>query len=98
MGLGLCLAAGALAVAMLTGAGSGSYVVPSMPWPSTDTTSADGRRAVVAVTDAGRAVITARRAQSVRYLAAAFEREFTAAERRRLLTVLPLLDRLTERL
>jgi DNA-binding MarR family transcriptional regulator len=57
----------------------------------------DGRRAVMTVTDAGRAVIADRRSVSVRRLAAAIE-AFTPDERQRLGEALPLLDRLAERL
>jgi DNA-binding MarR family transcriptional regulator len=57
----------------------------------------DGRRAVMTVTDAGRAVIADRRSVSVRRLAAAIE-AFTPDERQRLAEALPLLDRLAERL
>ncbi|MGW7004436.1 MarR family winged helix-turn-helix transcriptional regulator [Streptomyces sp. NPDC054933] len=59
---------------------------------------ADGRRAVMTVTDAGRKVMADRRSESVRLLTAALEREFTPDERRQLLSALPLLDRLAERL
>jgi DNA-binding MarR family transcriptional regulator len=59
---------------------------------------ADGRRAVMTVTDAGRKVLADRRSESVRNLAAAIEEEFTHDERSRLLELLPLLDRLEERL
>lgn len=60
--------------------------------------AADGRRALMAVTDAGDKVLADRRSASVRRLAAAFEAEFTPAERQQLLAALPLLDRLAERL
>lgn len=60
--------------------------------------AADGRRAVMSVTDAGRKVLADRRSESVRRLTAVLEQEFTAAERRDLLEVLPLLNRLAERL
>jgi DNA-binding MarR family transcriptional regulator len=58
----------------------------------------DGRRVVLTVTIAGRKVLADRRSEAVRLLATALEAEFTAAERRRLLVALPLLDRLAERL
>jgi DNA-binding MarR family transcriptional regulator len=60
--------------------------------------AADGRRAVMTVTEAGRAVLAERRSESVRRLTTVLEEEFTPAERRRLLAALPLLDRLAERL
>jgi DNA-binding MarR family transcriptional regulator len=60
--------------------------------------AADGRRAVMTVTDAGRKVLADRRSESVRRLTAVVEEEFTAAERRKLLAMLPLLNRLAERL
>ena len=59
---------------------------------------ADGRRAVLTATDAGRKVLADRRSESVQNLAAAIEGEFTPAERLKLLELLPLLDRLAERL
>lgn len=59
---------------------------------------ADGRRAVMAVTAAGRKVVADRRSVSVRRLVDTLEREFTAAERKKLHSVLPLLDRLAERM
>ena len=58
----------------------------------------DGRRALLTVTAAGRKVLLDRRSESTGRLAAVLDAEFTAAERRRLLAVLPLLDRLAERL
>jgi DNA-binding MarR family transcriptional regulator len=58
----------------------------------------DGRRVVMAVTDAGRAVIHDRRSASVARIALALEEGFTTAERRRLLAAVPLLERLAERL
>lgn len=58
----------------------------------------DGRRAVLAVTATGRQVVADRRSVSMRRLADALEREFTAAERAQLHAVLPLLDRLAERM
>jgi DNA-binding MarR family transcriptional regulator len=59
--------------------------------------AADGRRAIVTITDAGRTVLEERRSESVRSLTHALE-EFTPQERRALLDALPLLDRLAERL
>jgi DNA-binding MarR family transcriptional regulator len=59
---------------------------------------ADGRRAVMAITAAGRKVVADRRSISVRKLVDTLEREFTPAERRKLHAVVPLLDRLAERM
>lgn len=59
---------------------------------------ADGRRAVMTITAAGRKVVADRRSVSVRRLVDALEREFTEAERKKLHSVLPLLDRLAERM
>ncbi|MFI6470290.1 MarR family transcriptional regulator [Streptomyces sp. NPDC050516] len=58
----------------------------------------DRRRAVITVTDAGRKMTADRRSVSVQRMAAAIDEEFTPAERRELLTLLALLDRLGERL
>ncbi|MFG2606320.1 MarR family winged helix-turn-helix transcriptional regulator [Streptomyces sp. NPDC048514] len=57
----------------------------------------DGRRVIVSVTEEGRTVLEQRRSESVGRLAAALD-EFTPRERQALLDVLPLLDRLAERL
>jgi DNA-binding MarR family transcriptional regulator len=57
----------------------------------------DGRRAVVAITGEGRAVLAERRSESVRHLSAVLD-EFTAQERETLGAALPLLDRLAEKL
>ncbi|MEU2714387.1 MarR family transcriptional regulator [Streptomyces sp. NPDC007205] len=59
--------------------------------------TADGRRAIVSVTDDGRTMLEQRRSESVGRLAHALE-EFTPQERQALHDVLPLLDRLVERL
>jgi DNA-binding MarR family transcriptional regulator len=59
---------------------------------------ADRRRVVMTVTAAGRAVIADRRSASIQRMANALDTEFTATERRTLLAVVPLLDRLAERL
>ena len=58
----------------------------------------DGRRAVMTITAAGRKMLAARRSESVQRLAEVLAADFTAAERRRLVAALPLLDRLAERL
>lgn len=60
--------------------------------------AADGRRVVMTVTDAGRAVIHDRRSASVERMALALDEGFTAAERRQLLAAVPLLERLVEQL
>jgi DNA-binding MarR family transcriptional regulator len=60
--------------------------------------ASDGRRVLMRVTDAGRKVLADRRSESVRRLTTVLEEEFTAGERRKVLAVLPLLDRLAERL
>ena len=59
---------------------------------------ADGRKTLVSVTPAGQKMLSERRSASVERIARAMAEEFTAAERRKLLAVLPLLDRLAERL
>ncbi|MEY9855767.1 DNA-binding MarR family transcriptional regulator [Catenulispora sp. GAS73] len=58
----------------------------------------DGRRVVIAVTDAGRTLLVERRSESVRRIAAVLDTEFTPAERDTMLAVLPLMNRLAERL
>ena len=60
--------------------------------------AADGRRAVMTATGAGRALLAERRSESMRRLSTVLEEAFTPAERRRLVAALPLLDRLAERL
>ncbi|KUN01157.1 MarR family transcriptional regulator [Streptomyces yokosukanensis] len=59
--------------------------------------TADGRRSIVSLTDEGRSVLEQRRSESVGRLAHALD-EFTPQERQALHDVLPLLDRLAERL
>ncbi|MGN5377687.1 MarR family transcriptional regulator [Streptomyces sp. MUSC 14] len=59
--------------------------------------TADGRRAIVSLTDEGRTMLEQRRSESVTRLAHALD-EFTPHERQALQDVLPLLDRLAERL
>lgn len=59
---------------------------------------ADGRRAVLTVTSAGRQVVADRRSVSVRRMADTLEQDFSPAERRKLHALLPLLDRLAERM
>lgn len=60
--------------------------------------AADGRRVVMTLTDTGRAVIQDRRSASIQRMAHALDEEFTTVERDRLRGVLPLLDRLAQRL
>jgi DNA-binding MarR family transcriptional regulator len=58
----------------------------------------DGRRVLMTVTAKGRKMLRDRRFQNSQRIARALHEEFTPAERRRLVAVLPLLDRLAERL
>jgi DNA-binding MarR family transcriptional regulator len=60
--------------------------------------SGDGRRVVMTITEAGRTMLLDRRSESVQRLTDVLNEAFTPAERRELLSVLPLLDRLAERL
>ncbi|MEU6548929.1 MarR family transcriptional regulator [Streptomyces sp. NPDC046915] len=59
--------------------------------------AADGRRAIVSITDEGRAMLEERRSESVGRLAEALD-ELAPEERASLRAALPLLDRLAERL
>lgn len=59
---------------------------------------ADGRKVLISITPAGRNTLSQRRSASTERITRALAEEFTAVERRRLLAVLPLLDRLAERL
>ncbi|MEU5539573.1 MarR family transcriptional regulator [Streptomyces sp. NPDC020362] len=59
--------------------------------------AADGRRAIISITDAGRTMLEERRSESVDRLAHALDR-FTPQERAALEAVVPLLDRLAQRL
>ncbi|MFG3203541.1 MarR family winged helix-turn-helix transcriptional regulator [Streptomyces sp. NPDC048192] len=59
--------------------------------------TADGRRAIVSITDEGRTMLEQRRSESVGRLAHALD-EFTPQERQTLQDALPLLDRLADRL
>lgn len=58
----------------------------------------DGRRAVLTLTGTGRKILLDRRSESTQRLTAVLDEAFTPAERRKLLAVLPLLDRLADRL
>ncbi|MEU2306019.1 MULTISPECIES: MarR family winged helix-turn-helix transcriptional regulator [Streptomyces] len=66
-------------------------------WVSRTPDTADRRRVVVAITEEGKTVLEQRRSESVGRLAHALE-GFTPRERQALHDVLPLLDRLAERL
>ncbi|GAA3436026.1 MarR family winged helix-turn-helix transcriptional regulator [Kutzneria kofuensis] len=63
-----------------------------------DADAVDGRKVLMSVTPAGRKMLSERRSASAERLTRALAEEFSAVERRRLLAVLPLLDRLAERL
>jgi DNA-binding MarR family transcriptional regulator len=56
----------------------------------------DGRRAVMSVTDAGRALLRSRRNAKVQELARALSADFSPAERDQLAAVAPLLERLAQ--
>ena len=58
----------------------------------------DGRRAVMTITASGRKMLMDRRSESTQRLATVLDKDFTTAERRKLLAVLPLLDRLADRI
>ncbi|MFF3571068.1 MarR family winged helix-turn-helix transcriptional regulator [Nocardia jiangxiensis] len=58
----------------------------------------DGRRVVMSATTAGRSILDDRRSESTQRISHVLTAEFTAAERRRLLDAVPLLERLAERL
>jgi DNA-binding MarR family transcriptional regulator len=60
--------------------------------------AADGRRAVMTITEDGHRLLTNRRSESVRRLTEVLDQEFTDAERAEVVAVLPLLERLAERL
>jgi DNA-binding MarR family transcriptional regulator len=58
----------------------------------------DGRRVILSVTRAGQAELTARRSALSQRVAAALAEAFTPAERRQLIAVVPLLQRLAAEL
>lgn len=60
--------------------------------------AADGRRVLMSVTDAGRKLLTDRRSRNTQRVARALAEGFDAEERRRLLEVIPLLERLADEL
>ena len=57
---------------------------------------ADGRRAVMSITDAGLELLRSRRHAKVQQLARALATEFTPAERDQLADIAPLLERLAQ--
>jgi DNA-binding MarR family transcriptional regulator len=59
---------------------------------------ADGRRAVMSITPAGQQVMRDRRDDSTRRLAQALSAGFTSAELEQLMAIVPLLDRLAQRI
>ncbi|HUB37753.1 MAG TPA: MarR family transcriptional regulator [Streptosporangiaceae bacterium] len=59
---------------------------------------ADGRRAVMSITAAGQQVLRDRRDESTRRLAHALSTGFTSAELDQLMAVVPLLDRLAQKI
>jgi DNA-binding MarR family transcriptional regulator len=67
-------------------------MVARMPDPD------DGRRVSMSVTEAGRRVLHDRRSVSTRRIAAALAEGFSPEERRRLIEVIPLLERLADHL
>ncbi|WP_326837944.1 MarR family transcriptional regulator [Amycolatopsis rhabdoformis] len=60
--------------------------------------AADGRRVLMSATPAGRKLLTDRRSLSTQRVAQALADGFDAEERRRLLEVIPLLERLADEL
>jgi DNA-binding MarR family transcriptional regulator len=58
----------------------------------------DGRRVLMSVTPAGRRVLVDRRSLNTRRMAEALAEGFSPAEQRRLISTLPLLERLADRL
>jgi DNA-binding MarR family transcriptional regulator len=65
---------------------------------SRDRDPSDGRRIVLSVTDAGRQVVSDRRGARTELIAAALHGGFTDSELAQLLGVVPLLERLAEKL
>ena len=63
-----------------------------------DPDAADGRKLLASITDTGRNMVSQRRSASAERLGRAMAEEFSAAEQRRLMAVLPLLERLAEKL
>lgn len=59
---------------------------------------ADGRRVLMSITDQGRGVLLDRRSRSATRMTAALKEGFTAAEQRQLIAIIPLLERMGDRL
>ncbi len=60
--------------------------------------AADGRRVLMSVTDEGRALVADRQSESVQLISRVLAEELTPADLRRLADVMPLIDRLADRL
>ncbi|RSD08013.1 MarR family transcriptional regulator [Amycolatopsis eburnea] len=58
----------------------------------------DGRKVLMTVTEAGVKLLTDRRSATTRQLATALAEQFTEAEQRELITAIPLIERLADRL
>ncbi|EOD66276.1 MarR family winged helix-turn-helix transcriptional regulator [Amycolatopsis vancoresmycina] len=58
----------------------------------------DGRKVLMSVTEAGVKLVTDRRSETGRRMAAALAEKFTEAERRELITAIPLIERLADEL
>lgn len=63
-----------------------------------DADPGDGRRVLISINDEGRRLLLDRRSRSVRAVTAALTESLTAAEQRQLIAVLPLLERMADRL
>jgi DNA-binding MarR family transcriptional regulator len=58
----------------------------------------DGRKVLMSVTEAGVKLVTDRRSETTRRMAAALAGKFTAAEQRELIAAIPLIERLADEL
>ncbi|MGW5721792.1 MarR family winged helix-turn-helix transcriptional regulator [Amycolatopsis sp. NPDC003865] len=58
----------------------------------------DGRKVLMSVTEAGVKLLTDRRSETTRQMAAALSEQFTEAERRVLIAAIPLIERLADEL
>jgi DNA-binding MarR family transcriptional regulator len=58
----------------------------------------DGRKVLMSVTEAGVKLVTDRRSETTRRMAAALAGKFTADERRELIAAIPLIERLADEL
>ncbi|GHF92885.1 MarR family transcriptional regulator [Amycolatopsis bullii] len=58
----------------------------------------DGRKVLMSVTEAGVELLTDRRSETTRQMAAALAEKFTAAEQRELTAAIPLIERLADEL